>query len=535
MILFELYRQLDVRIYQTMHTVDKSYGAVGKYILQGDMLILLGYDHSVRINMLTRELSAEIPMRSFEIDTEPVMWFSEDSAESHVIKMMSNAIRQWLNIDAMRQSELFESFEQANRILSRYNLRVIFDMDSMCIFRDGEGISFEQALEHIMLTDAEQDAEAFLPEWFSEAEYLRENNHLEDAVVRYEKVLRHTNRLQPVYTTCAFHLAECYYFLGNYDRAVKLYYRCNLEFIPDENDFYIHLGHALLDEKMKKYERQIKIYYHCKLSQEYALTHKPAMEAAGREVADVFEEYEQTCLDMGNKKFTEHRNNMPKDSDDIDEILAVDLEEETEKSAPGKKYEGITLVEPSVQKSDGTLTVNSMLADALDHFIAGDYQEAFEIYIRLREEVAQGTDYYTWVEFQLAKLYLIEEDYEKAMTALSMCDPNCFGLIYRLDDFLILYEHVKIIVDDFESDVNYRRLVRGRIDFYFAKYDPVYNHMLHELLLMNSYGKYEKECMASSRAALADQLPDEDERSLDREKVESTFAKGLFKFFREKK
>ncbi len=535
MILFELSRQLDIRLYRTMNAMDKSYGAVGKYILKDDTFYLLGYDHSVKINMLTRELSADKAMRSFEIESEPVMWFSEDSAESHVILMISHAMRQWLNIDSMRMSELYTALENVNRVLSRYNLRILFDMDSMCIYYDGESMTFEEAVNHIMEMDAEKETEAFLPEWFSEAEFLRSANRLEEATQLYEKVLKFTNRSQPVYTTSAFHLAECYYFLSNYERSVKLYYRCNLEFIPDADDFYIHLGHALLDEKMKKYERQIKIFYRCRIDPEYALNHKPAMEAAGNDVADVFDEYERTCLDMGHKKYSEHRKNMPKDSDDIDEILALDLEENLQKSGPPKRYENITLVEQSVSEDIGNRSINELLADALDDYISGEYQEAFHIYQRLKEEVGEDTDYATWVWFMLAKLYVITEDYEKAMDALEHCDPNRFGLVYRLDDFLILYAHTRIICDDFESNPNFRRLIRGRIDFYFAKYDETYHQMCRELLLMNSYGKYEKECIENAKSALSDKLPEESERLDNKTRVESSLAKGLLKFFREKK
>ncbi|MBR5931401.1 MAG: hypothetical protein IKZ95_05170 [Lachnospiraceae bacterium] len=535
MVLFELSRQLDIRLYRTMNALDKSYGAVGKYILKDDTFYLLGYDHSVKINMLTRELSADVPMRSFEIESEPVMWFAQDSAESHVILMISHAMRQWLNVDSMRMSEIYEALESVNRVLSRYNLRILFDMDSMCIYYDGENMTFEEAINHIMEMDAEKETEAFLPEWFSEAEFLRSANRLEEATQRYEKVLKFTNRSQPIYTTSAFHLAECYYFLSNYERAVKLYYRCNLEFIPNTDDFYIHLGHALLDEKMKKYERQIKIFYRCKIDPEFALNHKPAMEAAGNDVADVFDEYERTCLDMGHKKYAEHRKNMPKDADDIDEILALDLDDNAQKSGPPKRYENITLIEQPVSEDIGTKTWNELLADALDYYISGDYQEAFHIYWRLKEEVGEDTDYATWVWFMLGKLYIIAEEYEKAQEALNHCDPNRFGLVYRLDDFLILYAHTRIVCDDFESNPNYRRLIRGRIDFYFAKYDQAYHQMCRELLLMNSYGKYEQECMENARIALADKMPEATERTENKTRVESSLAKGLLKFFREKK
>ncbi|MBO4901615.1 MAG: tetratricopeptide repeat protein [Lachnospiraceae bacterium] len=535
MILFELSRQLDIRLYRTMNALDKSYGAIGKYILMDDMFILLGYDHSVRLNMMTRELSADAPMRSFEIESEPIMWFSEGSAESHVISMISNAMRQWLNVDSLRQAEFYEALESVNRVLSRYNLKILFDMDSMCIFYDGESMTFEQALFHIMEMDAEKETEAFLPEWFNEAEYLRTANRLEEAAERYEKVLKFTNRSQPIYTTSAFHLAECYYFLGNYERSVKLYYRCNLEFITNADDFYIHLGHALLDEKMKKYERQIKIFYHCRIDPEYALNHQQAMEAAGHEVADVFDEYENTCLSMGMKKYAEHRNHMPKDADDIDEILALDLIDTAEKSGPPRRYENIKLIEQPVQDDIGTRTWNELLADALDDYISGEYQKAFEIYLRMKEEVGEDSDYSTWIHFMLAKLYIVSEEYEKAQEALDHCDPNRFGLVYRLDDYLVLYAHTRIINDDFESNPNYRRLVRGRIDFYFAKYDQAYLQMTRELLLMNSYNKYEQECMESAKAALAEKMPKETEETVNRTKVESSLAKGLLKFFREKK
>lgn len=535
MILFELSRQLDIRLYQTMTILDKSYGAVGKYILLDDTFILLGYDHSVKINMMTKELSADMAMRSFDIEAEPVMWFSEGSAESKVISIISGAMRQWLNVDAMRQSEFYECLESTNRALSKYNLKIIFDMDSMCIFYDGESMTFEQAINHIMEMDAEQEKEAFLPEWFNEAEYFRSSNRMEEACEKYEKVLKFTNRSQPVYTTSAFHLAECYYFLGNYDRSIKLYYRCNLEFIPSTDDFYIHLGHALLDEKMKKYERQIKIYYHCRIDPEYAMTHKPAMEAAGNEVADVFDEYEATCLDMGMKKYTEHRKHLPKDSDDIDEILAIDADDEEQKTRPPKRYKDIKLVEQTIQTDILDKSFNEMLADALDFYIQGEYQLAFEIYLRLKSESSENSDYATWVNFMLAKLYIISEDYEKAMERLEECNPNCFGLIYRLDDFLVLYSHTRIICDDFESNENFRTLIRGRIDFYFAQYDPSYNQMIRELLLMNSYGKYEKECIENSKAVFTEKMPELKDAISEKAKVESSLAKGIFKFFREKK
>ena len=56
-----------------------------------------------------------------------------------------------------------------------------------------------------------------------------------------------------------------------------------------------------------------------------------------------------------------------------------------------------------------------------------------------------------------------------------------------------------------------------------------------ELLLMNSYGKYERECIETSKAVFAEKMPELKEALSERAKVESSLAKGIFKFFREKK
>ena len=72
-----------------------------------------------------------------------------------------------------------------------------------------------------------------------------------------------------VYTESAFCIAESYYFLGNYEKAADMFFKCNLEFIEDEADFYIHIGHALLDAKMPNFEKDIRTYYRGCLDQSF--------------------------------------------------------------------------------------------------------------------------------------------------------------------------------------------------------------------------------------------------------------------------
>ena len=537
MIVFELYRQLDVRMYMTVAVMDRNYGSCAKYILMDDTLLMLGTDHSVKLNMMTKEVTSDNPIRNWDIDAEPVLWFAQDSSEACVIRMINNAFRQWLEIDPFpSQSAFGEASNEINQKLAKYNLRIIYDADSICIYHDENAITFEQALELIMEIDAEQDAEASIPEWLSEAQYLRKAGQLEKAAKRYERILKHTESSQPTFTISAFELAETYYFLGNYERSVILYYRCKLKFIEDETDFYKHLGHALLDVKMKKYERQIKIFYHGRIDAEYADTHRQAVEAAGREVAEVFDEYDETCFDMGQKKYAEHRNQLPPGADDIDELLAEELPPMEMPVLPPKRYEDIRLIEQSSAPNTEGKSVNEQLADALELFIEGEYQQAFNIYIRLREELTEDTDHYTWVQYQIGKLYCIFDENQKAFEALSHCDPKRFGLVYRKEDFLVLYEHVRIVCDDFESDLRYRKLIRGKFDFYYAQYDSAYNQMLRDKKLMNDYKQYEQECMETAKRELTGETVElkGSTKAADTTEKKPFLFKNVFKFFKEK-
>jgi len=229
MIVFELYRQLDVRMYMTVAVMDRDYGSCAKYILTDDTLLLLGTNHSIKLNMMTKSVTTDRAMKDWDINTEPVLWFAEDSSEACVIRMINNAFRQWLEIDPFPSYAAFgEAMQEINGRLARYGLRIIFDMDSMCVYHEETIMTFEQALELIMEEDSAREANADLEEWLAEADYFRKTERLEEAAKRYERLLKHADRAQQLYTRCAFSLAEVYYFLGNYERAVVLYYRCNL-------------------------------------------------------------------------------------------------------------------------------------------------------------------------------------------------------------------------------------------------------------------------------------------------------------------
>lgn len=495
MITFEVYRQLDIRLFQTVAAVDSSYGACAKYVLDGDSLILLGYDHSIRLNMLSKELLTDVPIRNWDIETEAVLWFAEDSNEALLIRMIANAFRQYIGVEPFGTAEEFAlAIEAVNTRISQYALKIIADDSGICIFHEDMSYTFEDAINLIMDIDENRMDNGGMVQLINDALYYRKVDKMEEAAKCLEKVVRYADHTQPIYTDSLFLLAETYYFNGNYDRAVSLYYRCHMEFIENEDDFYSHLGHALLDERMKKYERQIRIYYRARIDSEYADTHRQAVVAAAAGVGEVFDEYEVTCTDMGRKKYAEYRNNLPVGADDIDELLIFEKEAKVVETESVKRYKDFTLRAPVSSYSAGQRSIPEMLSSALSLFLDGEYQQSYELYVRLSEEVMPQSDYGTWVFYMLGKLYVFFGEVRRGYEELKKCDPNRFGNVYRQDDFLVLFDHTRILCEDFESDVRFRTLLRGRLDNYFAQYDREYNLYLKDRKLMKNYREYEDEC-----------------------------------------
>ena len=509
MLFFELYRQLDIRMFQTMAAVDPTYGSCAKYLFDRDSLVLLGTNHSIRLDILSKNVSNDNPVKNWDYESEAVLWFAEDSTEAAVVRLINDAFRKWLSLDANITEEYFlNELNMVNSYLAGYDLKIFVDDTGMSIFKDGAALTFEQAIEYIMEVDENRMDDDGIEALISESFYYRNMDRYEEAAIRLEKVARYVDHTLPIYTNTVFSLAETYYFMGNYERAVQLYYRINMNFIADEEDFYMHLGHALLDEKMRRYDRHLRIYYHSLIDPKYADTHRQAVASAKGAVAEVFEEYSETCLEMGKKKFEEHKKSLPEQADDIDELLNIYENPEEKPDVTHKQIDDIKLREPHVVANDNVKAVNELLSQALDLYLAGSYQDAFDIYFRLKEITSPDSDYYSWVYYQLGKLYLFFNEPQKAVACISECDPNRFGMVYRQEDFLLLARHAHIVNDDFESDARFRVFVRGRLDPYYAQYSRDYNLLMRDKKLVKSYGIYEKDCIDEARYDYRDVLWD---------------------------
>lgn len=350
MITFELSRRLDMRFFQTVAAYDLQFGACGRYVLEGDNLYVLGYNNSLKLSITSGEISKAKPESEWDIETEAQLWFAQDANETLLINLICEAYRYYINMDESVTKDVIDALiEDTNNRLFDYDLRVMPGERGFGMYHESGACSFEDAVNLIMEYDENRMYNGGMIDLINEALYLRRADRMEEAAAKLEEVVRRADYTQAIYTDSMFLLAETYYFAGNYKRAEQLYYRCNMEFIEDENDFYVHLGHALLDERMKKYERQVRVYYRCMIDPEYADTHRQQFAAASSEIGDDYEEYDKTCLEMGKKKYEEYKKKLPENADDIDEVmLGLSVNSQDEKKEEIKNEVADNIEEESV-------------------------------------------------------------------------------------------------------------------------------------------------------------------------------------------
>ena len=495
MIYFETSRETDVRLYKTAATLDETFRFCGKYALLGNDLVLLGGRGSVLINAAAKSVSRDAPFRTFVDVKERPRRFSRDSTEEKLITAINNAFRQWYEIDPFSNFMEFEgTLLETNKALLEYGLMLNWSVQGMELSRGQETVSFEDGLAFILENDIYDDIEKSLNEWLNEAKYYRRTLQDTKAVKQYEKLLNYVDSSLDLYTEIAFSLGELYYFLGNYQGALELYHRCDPEYIPDRRGFYVHIGHALLDGRMKNYESEIRLYYRSLVDTSFYEQNKRIIELATEEIAPNYAEYEEACFRVGHFKYQEQRRNRISARDETGKLLAADPLKKPVPFEPLKRYEGIRLIRLKSYEESYEETPQELLSRALSELYDGEYQKAYEIYLRIAEKSGRSSELYTWAMLQLAKLYSFFDDYRDALLCLKECREEDFGRVYRKEDYMLLYVHSKIVLDDFESDPRFRKLIRGKFDSYYARFNREYYLMTRDRNLMDAFLSYEKEC-----------------------------------------
>ncbi|MCR5788936.1 MAG: hypothetical protein K6G83_03530 [Lachnospiraceae bacterium] len=495
MIYFEAGKELDVRLYKTAVTLNELFRSCGKYIISGDDLILLGGADSVRLNPVEREAELEAPYRTFRLSKTKPRFLKSDSASMRLVKMINDAYREWFEIDPFSNFMEFEGILlETNQMLSEFGLSLVWNSQNMRLFHDTTQITYEQGLQFILDNEMVEDINRSLREWENDARYYKESGQDEKAMRQYERMLRYIDSSMDAYTDVAFSLAELYYFASSYDEALLLYNRCNAAVRKDKRDFYVHIGHALLDRRMKNFESEIKLYYRSLLDNSFYEKNRRVVELAASEISQNYPEYEEACMRIGVHYYRENHQKRIGEKETPAGLIVTEKAAALPAVRPLKRYESIKLVQVRNEEDTGK-SPETLLAGGLSELNEGEYQRAYEVYSMLAEKTGRGAEMYTWAMLQLGKLFSFFEEYDNALICLEECNKEHFGVVYRKRDYRLLTAHARICLDDFENDKRFRLLIRGKYDHYYARFDRQYHFMTRDRNLMDAFRKYEKECV----------------------------------------
>lgn len=305
MIAYELNKPLNHFFETALTYIDEEFHSCAKYLLDGDDVIALGHEYSIRMSFADRGLyTVECYEEWEQYMPEELPLYGEESLEAELFKYVYTVFRRWQEIPPYADEHMHRVLlRKLNQKLTYYNLRVIIPEEIFEIYYCSERITLEQAIVTIMQHDMNYHVAEVIRSDYEEAERLRHLGRHHDAIPYYQNVLAEENKSSNLYTLAAYGLGEAYHFEDRLAESAKAYLQCSAALLPEPEQLYIRLGHALLDERLKEYGDMVKVYYRSMLSVQYRNRHKRELEAAAEELREMFDEYEATCLEIGRKKY----------------------------------------------------------------------------------------------------------------------------------------------------------------------------------------------------------------------------------------
>ncbi len=309
MIAFELNKPLNQFFENALTYIDEEFRSCAKYLLEGDELTALGYEYSIRMSFADRGLVTVEGYEEWEqyIPTELPL-YGEDSMESEFFKYVYTLFRMWQEIPPYADEHMHRVLlRKLNQRLNYYNIRVLIPREIFEIYFVSERVTLEKAIVTIMQRDMNYHIAEVIHSDYEAGERMRCLGRHHDALPCYLNVLEREPPGSNLYTMTAYGLGEVYHFENQLAKSAEMYMLCDVSLLPDADEFYKRLGHALLDERLKEYGDLVKTYYRGRINAPYYTKHKIEVVAAGLEVGEMFDEYEDTCIEIGKKKYQSSR------------------------------------------------------------------------------------------------------------------------------------------------------------------------------------------------------------------------------------
>ncbi len=268
------------------------------YAIEGDFLMAVGKPYCVIISLIDGSMSKREGF-NYQLMTEPVI-IEEGTLRNEVLRYVLMRLRRVLNIAPVADDHMLDVLRgKINDSLKFFDIAVFKEPDNIVVdlkLQGGHG-----TVEEVLTAVAD---ETIIGEILGDVDmdYLKRLVGLGRFEEALEIFLSLYDRAQPgtmFDNEINMYLGELYYHLDELDNSVERYKMCNPIYINDIRDYYIRLGHSLLDDKAGLRGNLIKMYYRSTLNPAYKKSIADRYDKLVEQIEPIYAAHESECEAAG--------------------------------------------------------------------------------------------------------------------------------------------------------------------------------------------------------------------------------------------
>ena len=270
----------------------------GIYGIDGDILLAVGQPYCVIISLVDGTVSKKTGF-NYQSMTVPVN-IGEGTLRNEVLRYVLMRARRVLDIKPVADDHMLDVLRgKINDSLKFFDIVVLKEADNIVAdikLQGGHG-----TVEDVLNAVAD---ETIIGEIMGDIDmdYLRRLVGLGRFEEALSIFLSLYDRAQPgtmFDTEVNMYLGELYYHLDELDKSVERYKQCNPIYINDIRDFYIRLGHSLLDDNAGLRGNLIKMYYRSTLNPAYKKSIADRFDKLVEQIEPIYTAHEAECEAAG--------------------------------------------------------------------------------------------------------------------------------------------------------------------------------------------------------------------------------------------
>ncbi len=316
MIVFRLPKALSLQYEKSIASFYDNFAMDGTCVIIGNELFVLGNPQTVQFRFKRRKVDYMHPASEWVFDANhKIGLFEEGSIKEQVLQWILMQIRIWQQVEPFANEYMAGALlTKLNKALKPYGITAEGYYDAgeeqsyVAFLFCGQAFTLEEILNILDATDYAKMTMLRRKADLMEGEHLAALGRHEDAIPYFRKVTDFEEDDSIMYTLANFDLGDALYFTDDCEGAIAAYRKCRLQYISDLDTYYIHMGHACLDDHMREHTQMVKAYCRGQWCEAYRSSHVEDYWPAKQELADDWEDYEKQCLTIGKSKGAKREN-----------------------------------------------------------------------------------------------------------------------------------------------------------------------------------------------------------------------------------